>query len=102
MFERSKQRASAGLQEANPTIRHATAHNSDCPPSHDAQFRLPHWDLYIAHPGSNTAVYGWTLEMARENWHDSCYLARPSHRVVKEILAYRPMCSVVTTPRTAD
>ena len=47
------------------------------------------------------AVYGWTLEMARENSHDSRYLARPSHRVIKEIGAYRPMCSVVTTPRTA-
>jgi len=50
--------ASAGLQDANPTIQpYADAPNCECPPSHCAQFQLPHCDFYIAHPGSNaTAV----------------------------------------------
>jgi len=37
-------------------LRYATAPNSECPPSHGAQFRLPHCDFYIAQPGSNAAT----------------------------------------------
>jgi len=37
-------------------LRYVAAPNSECPPSHGAQFRLPHCDFYIAHPGSNAAA----------------------------------------------
>jgi len=37
-------------------LRYAAAPNSECPPSHGAQFRLPHCDFYISHPGSNAAA----------------------------------------------
>ena len=37
-------------------LRYAAALNSECPPDHGAQFRLPHCDFYIAHPGSYAAA----------------------------------------------
>jgi len=66
---RIKTSASAGLQDANPTIRpYATgAPYSDCPPTQDTQSRLPQCDLCnsssrrhpiptAAHLGSNAAA----------------------------------------------
>jgi len=94
----NKTSASAGLQDANPTIRpDATgAANSHCPPSHG--------DLYMAHLGSNAAAVT-PRKPKSTKWEKTCPIVVEEAREVSRryiFFAAEKSVTVQTKKQTKD
>jgi len=73
------------------------APNSEFPPSQGVQFRLPHYDFYIAHPGSNATALTprEPKKSVYELFYTACILYQTHiNKKIKELLEARQIYNI--------